>query len=378
MLETFGGYSARAIEAKRGRSIDLYVELYNRSHKIAELIYNAIDKQSVEQLRLSTEQYQAMSSRINAMQVFNAALVVAVILVNVVVIILFSKRFTAPITQLVRTTSQVAQGNFDVEQPAVETHDEIAALTDAFYRMVRELKTYFAEITEKAELEVSLKEERMRNLHMESELHEAEFKALQAQMNPHFIYNTINIGAQIAMLEGDEKTSVFLEKVADVFRYNLRPMAAPVTLRDEIDNIRAYMFVLKMRFADLVEYVEDVERDEAMLQTPMPRLTLQPIVENAYRHGLSEMENGGRIAFVARRVGGRAVLSVSDNGAGMTRSQIDDALAGKSGTAGSTATGLGIGNIIQRLRLFLGEDVLSIESEKGKGTVVTLRLPVRN
>lgn len=386
MIDTFLSSAASAIEAKRGRNIDVYVELFNKSQRTAELIFEAIDKQSVEQLRLSTSQYQSMSARINAMQVFNIGLVVVVLLVNTIMIFLFSKRFTEPITELVHSSQMVAQGKFDIGPPAFDTHDEITTLSIAFYKMVGDLKAYFAEITEKAELEVRLKEERERYLNMQGALRDAEFKALQSQINPHFIYNTINIGAQIAMLEGDDKTCVFLENVADIFRYNLRSMATPVSLREEIENIRAYMFVFKMRFAEMVEYREDVEQDDELLMALMPRLTLQPIVENAYKHGLSEMESGGRITLSVRREGAYAKIVVADNGAGMTRERIAYVL-GSSGNAERAdlepgqkdegmATGIGLHNIIERLRLSFGQDVLGIESVKGHGTKVILRLPL--
>lgn len=378
MTETYLEKANLAAEAKRGRNIDRYVQYYDEASQIAARMYRMIDQLSVDQLRQSTQAYQNISGRITAMQWFNAVLMCVVVVVNIGIIMLFSHRFTLPITQLVNVSRMVSQGNFEIEPFEYTANDEISVLSHAFYQMVGDLKAFVSNIQEKAQLEMSLKEERMRNMAMQNELRDAEFKALQAQINPHFIYNTINIGAQIALLEHDDKTCTFLENVAEIFRYNLKSMASPVTLREELENIRAFMYVYKMRFADLVEYVEEVASPPQSLGVKMPRLTLQPIVENAYKHGLSENENGGRITLSVRSDGARLLVSVEDNGKGMEAETLTKIVDGNSGDGLSlSSTGIGLNNIIKRLELFYArDDVFCIESTPGKGTRVILRLPL--
>ncbi len=387
LINTYVEKGAAAVQAKRDRDVDKYVTYYNESTVVAGYLYKTIDALMVQQLQDSAEYYSIRSSRVNTLQMLNIVLIVVVSVIIVVMIFIFSFQLTNPIDKLVQVSKRISQGDFDVQMNTIDSKDEIAVLSKAFQEMVPRLKSYIEGITEKAELEMQLKEEHMQNLTMKNALREAQLHALQSQINPHFIFNTINAGAQIALLEGDNKTSDFLVEAAVLFRYNLKSLDLPVTFKEELDNVRSYIYILKTRFRT-VNYIEELSDDAQLLQIKMPRLTLQPIVENAYIHGLSELENGGSIKIKASIENGTAVIRIIDSGRGITKKQREKVMGSINGIepapetvqskSGGHTTGIGLNNIVKRLRLFFGTDdnLFDINSNASSGVCVTLRLPL--
>lgn len=215
----------------------------------------------------------------------------------------------------------------------------------------------------------------------EAQVREAELKFLQAQINPHFLFNTMNAGAQLAMLEEADRTYRYLHKVADFYRYTVQQENGMTTLSKEVRLIDDYIYIINVRYGGEIHYTKEVARD--ILDYPVPAMILQPIVENSVRHGLSEMEDEKRIELTARYANERLEISVMDNGAGMDDVTIARVLAEQSERKPSENDepgGVGMRNVLQRLRMYYNtEDVMDIRSEgPGKGTCVTLYLPVHD
>ena len=213
---------------------------------------------------------------------------------------------------------------------------------------------------------------------MENHLKEAQLKYLQAQINPHFLFNCLNAGAQLAMLEDAERTGVFLEKMADFFRYNVRKMEDDALLWEEVDAVDNYIYILNVRFAGDINYEKDV--DEGIGNFRIPSMILQPLVENAVQHGIHDCMETGKIRMSTHKDGDDLEIIVSDNGAGMTQEMIQSVMAGKARNNGEDrySTGIAVGNVIDRLELYYKQkDLLTIESEGlGLGTSVHITLPV--
>ena len=215
-----------------------------------------------------------------------------------------------------------------------------------------------------------------RELVMAAHLKDAELRYLRAQINPHFLFNTLNAGAQLAMMEDAPQTEVYIQNVASFFRYRIRKGSAETTLSDEIALVDNYIYILNVRFSGEIHYTKKV--DASLLHIAMPGMMLQPIVENAVNHGIRGIERKACITLTASREGGRAVVSIKDNGIGMEQEQIDAIMEGKT-IADRTETdsnGVGLHNVMTRLELFYGsDDLFSIRSEgKDKGTEVTITL----
>lgn len=382
MIINYLRHGEEAIIAKRGRDIEGYTSYYERTVKENNEIMRYIEEIMSYELIDTSDNYAVISRRIQFATKFNNFLIAGVIVFVTVMILSFSFQITKPITKLASYAKKVSAGDFDVEVHS-DSHDEIGILYKAFNRMVISIKKYIDEIEEKARLEKILNEQQLNNLKMKNALREAELLALQSQINPHFIFNTINIGAKIAMLEGDMKTCTYLENAADIFRYNLKGLDSAVELREEIENVKSYIYLLQTRFGDTVNFNMEIGEDEGALNIIVPRMILQPIVENAYIHGISEMEEGGVITLKVCSDAENVYVYVIDNGKGMSQDKIDELLGGKndqeinlslSSKTGHT-TGIGIDNVIRRLRLYFNRhDVLDIKCESGL-TKVIFKLP---
>ncbi|QEM70088.1 sensor histidine kinase [Geobacter sp. FeAm09] len=203
---------------------------------------------------------------------------------------------------------------------------------------------------------------------------EAEIKALQAQINPHFLFNAIS--TIISYTRTDPQTaSCLLVKLADFFRKNISPTANKVPLSVELEHCEAYIAIEKARFEERLAIVYEID-DEA-LSCNVPSLILQPLVENGVRHGILPKEGGGVIHIGARKGGDGLVISIRDNGVGMSRERIRSLLSETAASHAGSGLGLALRNVNSRLAALYGkENGLKIESEPGEGTTVYFRVPV--
>ena len=218
---------------------------------------------------------------------------------------------------------------------------------------------------------------------------QAEYLALQNQINPHFLYNTLEGIRSEALIAGLDSIAEMTEALATFFRYTISNLENLVTLEDELANIENYYYIQQFRFGsklDLkIQYDRDPDDDFTemdFLQCKLPKLTLQPIVENSVNHGIREMNGEGKIRLKVYHVDGDTLgISIRDNGIGMDRDTIEKVLGGNyhEEQSGGGSNGIAMGNIIARLKLFTqNEDVMTILSDgKNQGTEVILYLPIK-
>ena len=210
------------------------------------------------------------------------------------------------------------------------------------------------------------------------------FAQLQNQINPHFLYNTLeNIRAR-AILDDNEVIADMTEALSRFFRYNISKRADIVKLSEELDNIRTYMHIQMYRFSNKFDFLVYIHDDEDIMDTMIPKMTLQPIVENAIFHGMEKKIGKGRIEIHVESDTDKVFVLVEDNGVGMSPEQLEKLTARLSekeeDSTDSRRRGDGIAmrNINNRLKLLFGEDYgLTISSTEGVGTEVGLVLPRR-
>jgi two-component system, sensor histidine kinase YesM len=385
MISNYLEYADDAVQSKRARDINRYIPYYNNASRIFGYIDIYISKLNNELLKENTVKYHVAADRIEIVQRINIAIILGVILFNLVFMLWITHRTTKPIIKLSQAANEISRGNFDVPEVSFDTEDEISVMANAFNKMTSSIRGQIDALKEKALLQNKLKEQELQNLIMKTHLKEAELQALQSQINPHFIFNTLNTGAQIAMMEGADKTCYFIENVANLFRYNLKKLDRSVSLSEEISNIGTYIFILKTRFTDRIEFIQDIQTEN--LDVQMPCMILQPIVENAYIHGIGDLESGGIITLSVKDFVTYTEIAISDNGKGMDEQKIQQ-LLGTLVTVPTSeysiadvkkghTTGIGMGNVISRLNIFFGQDnTISIYSQPGKGTSVYLKIPV--
>lgn len=204
---------------------------------------------------------------------------------------------------------------------------------------------------------------------------DAEIKALQAQINPHFLFNAINTIISYTRTN-PETASDLLVKLAEFFRKNINPGNENVPLSTELEHCKAYIAIEMARFEDRVKVNYDIDKET--LNCELPPLILQPLVENALKHGILPREEGGEITIGANRENGSVKVFVKDNGIGMTKDQIESLFSGKMKSYSQNGSGIALRNVNARLTTIYGANhSLSVESELNKGTTVSFTIPIR-
>ena len=268
-----------------------------------------------------------------------------------------SETITKPVTELVDMTEKFAGGDFSVSYHP-ESNDEMEILAESFNSMVKEIETLIEDI------------------HIEQEnAKDAELRLLQEQINPHFLYNTLD--AIIWMTEaGDNKKAIQMtQDLSTFFRVSLSKGASEITIENEREHVKSYLKIQRFRYQDILDYKLDC--DEEILGYHIQKLTLQPIVENAIYHGIKNKRGKGMINVRGMLDGNDVVFEVEDNGIGMDEEKLNhlrNLIAGK--IVEDDQSGFGMANVQQRLVKNYGASYgIWVDSEYGKGTIVKVRIP---
>ncbi|WP_053375450.1 sensor histidine kinase [Paenibacillus sp. FJAT-27812] len=362
LLDTFLEQQQAAFAAVSAESSMASLAQYEKAEKTVSFIRE--DGQQLVDMELIIYQpiYGKIQTENKRMYLLGAAVFITNTMLSILLAIWISRSITAPVSRLVSRAKQISKGQLQQSTRPGQQHpnDELGLLTGAFEQMSSDLLILIEKDKE------SLEKDRL--------VKELELQALQSQINPHFLFNTLNVLSKLALLEGAEKTSDLIVSMSNLLRYNLRNLDQPVTLRDEVAHVKEYFILQQARFRDRIQLVMDI--DPSALQQPIPALTLQPIVENAFLHGIEHMESGAGIRLeIARRPDG-VHISVADNGSGMTEEVRQSLMRLESDASSKQSTGLGTKNVFKRLQLFYGaNELIEIESKLGQGTKVTIRIP---
>ena len=212
---------------------------------------------------------------------------------------------------------------------------------------------------------------------------EAELNFFQSQINPHFLYNTLESIRGLALMQDAYDVAEMLEHLAALFRNMTRKADALITVREELQNVENYILIQQMRFRDKFTYhVDQSEDSDELLEFNIPNLILQPLIENAISHGFSSIVTGGKITLSAARTQSRLIIKIEDNGAGISQEElknINRVLAGhiRQALPDKRHTGVALGNINQRIQHQFGSRYgICISSTQNVGTTVTVCLPL--
>ena len=374
LLDKYSVQLNGVIGAKTIRDNVGYGEAYKAAEITASYIDMYIDKVLIENLNRRTNAYRFFSDSYQQLQLFNFILILSAILLTVLLINLFTDSLSRPVVRLAHMAEELSRGNFDVEDVVVETEDEIAITARAFNDMKLSLRNHIREVREKAKIEKNLDRQKVKNLEMRHLLKNAEIASLRSQMNPHFLFNSLNAGVQLAIMEEAERTADFMTTLASLFRHNVRRLWRTNTIADELKGLEYYAQLLKVRFGETYQLEIDIQ--ESLNTLKFPPLIFQPLVENAIIHGLKDSETGGTIRVRGIKEGQRIHFSVEDNGSGIPPELIPPTLKPVlfSDEDFSSRTGMGMRNVVLRLRLFFDrENIVNINSGSG-GTSIDIFL----
>ncbi len=372
-----------SVDAKRGRNVRKYKANYDEATVMYDYISTYINNLNNTQFKNNSINYERLRIALRYLEVISTIVLLVITGLNILLIVIMTRSITGPLLKLTKVAHEVAGGNFEVDLIHVDSSDEVEIVTKAFNNMIISIHQYIIKTRESLELESRMTE---KELMMTNHLKDAQLKYLQAQINPHFLFNTLNAGAQLAMMEGADKTCLFIENMADFFRYNMKSLDQASTIWDELKLVDSYIYILNVRFSGGIHFYKEV--DESLLEVRVPSMILQPVVENAVNYGIRDIEYEGKICLKVFRSEGCIDITIADNGAGMDQSVIDrimtarppDSPALKERSLTRDSNGIGLGNVINRLRLFYDkEDVFEITSEgRNLGTMVTIHIPGEN
>lgn len=365
----------QTIEAKRGRNVEKYRVRYEEASKLYEYIGAYIYSLNNEQFKDNSTNYRTMVASFKSFETIGNIIMIISIFLNAILILNLTSALVKPLNDLREMADEVGKGNFAIEPLPVKSMDEIGVVTKAFNQMVQGTQHYIDRLRENAVKEQKHIE---KELMMETHLKDAQLKYLQAQINPHFLFNTLNAGAQLAMMEGADRTNEYIKVMAEFFRYNVKKGSQLVSISDELALIDNYIYILNVRFSGDIHYEKEV--DITLLRVTMPSMILQPIVENCVNHGIHEMMGEGRIIMKVFRQDDMACISIEDNGVGMDEETIEKLRLGKFDASNKkSSNGVGMDNVMARLRLHEGrDDVLSIESDgPGMGSKFTVFIKIK-
>ena len=334
--------------------------LDNNIYILTELINDDIQyyiyyqTRSIEQLRAS------LMNRMTKFQGWDLLLLFLVILTVVIIMYLILKNITRPLGELTRVTQRIARGDFGA-RAGIYTKDEIGQVSGAVNDMAEHLEVMVDQIKDD--------ERKMRN---------AELRLLQEQINPHFLYNTLD--AIVWLIEGgkNEQAEDMIMSLSDFFKLALSHGREFITIREEELHIRSYLQIQQVRYRDILDY--DINIDPAIYHYQILKLTLQPLVENAIYHGIKPKRSRGTVSISGIMKPDHTIrLTVADDGVGMEEEEL--AAVRREillPAAEESSRGFGMANVNERIRLNFGKRYgMEIASVRGQGTVVTVEIPAQ-
>ncbi len=215
---------------------------------------------------------------------------------------------------------------------------------------------------------------------------QANIAAMQAQINPHFLYNALECIRAQAILEGSNEIAAVSQALSRFFRYNISSKSDIITLKDEFENVRDYIIIQQYRFKDRISLETKCDMDDKeIMEILLPKLVLQPIVENSIIHGFTDMTSGAKITIAVEKTQKHITLKVSDNGKGMDlnqlnelKSQLSNPVQTKDSKGDNSKKSIALNNVNRRIELFFGKEYgINIHSCKGEGTDVEFFLPLQ-
>ncbi|MBO9610805.1 MAG: histidine kinase, partial [Paenibacillaceae bacterium] len=288
--------------------------------------------------------------------------VIIIFLIVIGIAYVLSLRITASLRNMNAWLGMVGIDNMDVDFPPHMQIHEISELAYSFNEMVQRIESLIDELLLSTKKQVDL----------ENKKKNAELIALQSQINPHFLYNTFDNINWLIKSDDKENSLQMVTALSNLLRYSSKSDRLIVTVAEEIRHIQSYMEIMKIRFSEQISL--HLAIDESLLSYHMIKLTLQPIIENAIYHAIAPKQQGGRIKVKMREAPDKVIISVLDDGVGLTKEQAEQ--LNRNLNKEGYPERIGLYNVQTRIRLFFGNEYgLRIRSRPGKGTSVEIHLP---
>ena len=362
ILVLIGILEKRIEDIRTSNIIGDYDRNMERLDKDIYVITDLIEETMSDYIYSETKNLESMRKKLDSRirQVIALCIVISayIIVFLMVSFTSFGKRITKPIEELCAYTMEIASGSLIVSAPKSNI-EEIQTLSDQYDHMVVRIGELIDHVRQEQELK-----------------RKTELKLLQAQINPHFLYNTLDTIVWLAEGKRHQEVVEMITALSSFLRMGLNNGRDFITIRGEAEHVNSYLQIQHFRYEDILDY--EIDFEEGIMDFSIMKLTLQPIVENALYHGIKNCRKKGFLRISGRKEGENIFLRVEDNGIGMKPEALlkMQKLVSRDGEDVDLREGFGIANVAERIRLNFGADYgLFVESEYGVGTSVTVRIP---
>jgi len=340
------------------KTLFTYINKHSKSLVVSYLNYSNIEYSTTMGKYKNTE-----------IQIYTA--LILILLVSFVFTMLVSKDLNNTMGRLRKYAELLSAAKWEIPDLKDQKYDELNSLAKAFDIMKHSIRKFIEELNEKTEIENNYHIEKLKSTEKDKLIKETQLSALQSQMDPHFLFNTLNTISRMAMFEYADETVKLIEATSKILRYNLDCKDRMVELKEEIRMIKAYVIIQETRFQDQMSFIFDIDKN--LDDVKVPPMLIQPIVENAIIHGLREKDSGGIIRITVKEKNSYISISIKDNGVGMDNEKMNTLLS----EVKNESMGLGVFNVKKRLELYFNRsDLFKINSRIGKGTEILIFIPI--
>ena len=321
-----------------------------------------------------TEEYQKEAAMFSNIPYIIVAISIALMIIAIWLTKILSNSVAKPIVSLAASTRKIAANDFDEPDLIIENKDEMGELVTAFNVMKHSTKGYIATMKENNKMQELLHKEELERSEMEKQLGSARLELLKSQINPHFLFNTLNSIKWMSVMSGTEHITNTITALGRLLEISMNKVNDVLPIVEELENIKSYIKIQQVRYPGRFDVAYHIE--EGILKEHTLKLILQPLVENSILHNI-EARDFLNIDISGRCENGIIILQVQDNGTGMDADTMKEILKPKKqGKKGYVFSGLGVSNVQERIQLAYGPDYgLQYDSDGNSFTTVTIRFP---
>ena len=339
-----------------GRYNENIEKLDNNIYILTELIQDDIQYYIYYQTRYMDKVTDTLQDQIRRFMVVCSVLIGVLIIVVAVSAVMIVSGIIQPISQLNQATEKIAQGDFNARAQA-DSEDEVAELAVSFNKMAGSMQSLIDKVKED-----------------ERKMRKADLRLLQEQIQPHFLYNTLDTIVWLIESNEPDEAVTMVVTLSDFFREILSKGKEFISIKEEEKHISSYLQIQEMRYRDILEY--DIQLDQVIYKYQILKLTLQPVVENALYHGIKYKRAKGCIHIHGEKEGDIIRLTVRDDGVGMDEEELEQLRQQIEKPCQETEKGFGLANVNERIHMYFGPEYgMKIQSQKGKGTTVEIVIP---
>ena len=339
-----------------GRYNENIEKLDNNIYILTELIQDDIQYYIYYQTRYMDKVTDTLQKQIGRFMVVCSILIAVLIAVVAVSAVMIVSGIIQPISQLNQATEKIAQGDFNARAQA-DSEDEVAELAVSFNKMAGSMQSLIDKVKED-----------------ERKMRKADLRLLQEQIQPHFLYNTLDTIVWLIESNEPDEAVTMVVTLSDFFREILSKGKEFISIKEEEKHISSYLQIQEMRYRDILEY--DIQLDQVIYKYQILKLTLQPVVENALYHGIKYKRAKGCIHIHGEKEGDIIRLTVRDDGVGMDEDELEQLRQQIEKPCQETEKGFGLANVNERIHMYFGPEYgMKIQSQKGKGTTVEIVIP---